>query len=123
MSEFRVLFVDDEKELVDTLVERLQYRDIEATYELNGASAIERLRYEKFDVVILDLKLPGISGAETLKVINKEHPDIPVLIITGHGSVAEIEDMPKGAVEYLPKPINIDDLIGRMRSAITGNEQ
>ena len=118
MPEFRVLFVDDEKELVATLIERLQYRDIDASYELNGASAIERLRCEKFDIVILDLKLPGISGAETLKVINKEHPDLPVLIITGHGSTDEIDDMPQGAAKCLPKPINLDDLISRMRSAI-----
>ena len=94
MSEFRVLFVDDEEELVSTLVERLQYRDIEAVYELTGASAIERMRRESFDVVVVDLKLPGISGSETMRVINKEHPGIPVMIITGHGSSAEMQDMP-----------------------------
>ncbi len=118
MSEFRVLFVDDEEELVSTLVERLQYRDIEAVYELTGASAIERMRRESFDVVVVDLKLPGISGSETMRVINKEHPGIPVMIITGHGSSAEMQDMPKGAADYLAKPINIDDLIEKMRHAM-----
>ena len=115
MGEFKVLFVDDEQELVSTLVERLQYRDIKAAYELNGASAIERMRREQFDVVVLDLKLPGISGAETMRVINKEHPEVPVLIITGHGSSVEMEEMPRGAADYLAKPINIDDLIDKIR--------
>jgi DNA-binding NtrC family response regulator len=118
MSEFKVLFVDDEEELVTTIVERLQYRDIEATYELNGASAIERMRRDQFDVVVLDLKLPGISGAETMRVINKEHPEIPVLIITGHGTSIEMEDMPRGAADYLAKPINIDDLIMKIRASL-----
>lgn len=118
MDKFKVLFVDDEQELVSTLVERLEYRDIEAAYELNGASAIERMRREKFDVVVLDLKLPGISGPETMRVINKEHPEVPVLIITGHGSSPEMEDMPKGAADYLPKPINIDELIEKIRGSM-----
>jgi DNA-binding NtrC family response regulator len=118
MSEFKVLLIDDEQELVSTLVERLQFRDIDAAYELTGSSAIERMRREKFDVVVLDLKLPGISGSETMRVINKEHPNVPVLIITGHGSSAEMQDMPKGAADYLAKPINIDDLIEKMRNAM-----
>ncbi|MFH2036078.1 MAG: response regulator [Candidatus Zixiibacteriota bacterium] len=115
MGKFKILFVDDEEELVSTMVERLEFRDIESAYELNGASAIERLRKEDFDIVILDLKLPGISGEETLRVVKKEHPRLPVILITGHLSAEEQGEIPKGAADYLTKPINIDDLIGKIQ--------
>jgi len=118
MAEFKVLFVDDEEELVTTLVERLQFRGIDASFNLNGAAAIQKMREEKFDIVILDLKLPGISGIETMRVIKKEHPDIPIILITGHGSPLSVEDIPKGAYDYLPKPIDLDILVKKMREAL-----
>jgi len=118
MSKFRVLFIDDEEELVSTLVERLKYRDITGAYELNGASAIERLRHEKFDVVVVDLKLPGISGAETTRVIKQEHPELPILLITGHGSPLETEDIPKGIEDILPKPIKLDLLVEKLQAVL-----
>lgn len=118
MSKFKVLFVDDEKELVSTLVERLGFRDIDGAYELNGASAIERLRREKFDIVIVDLKLPGISGTETARVIKQEHPNIPILLITGHGSPLDSGEIPKGIIDILPKPISIDTLVERLEEAL-----
>jgi len=118
MSDFKVLFVDDEEELVSALIERLQYRDIDAAYELNGASAIERMRREKYDIVVLDLKLPGISGAETLRVVKQEHPDIPVILITGHLPSGEPDEIPRGAADYLIKPINIDVLIKKIVQAL-----
>ena len=122
MGNFKILFVDDEEELVSTLVERLELRDIEAAYELNGASAIERLRREEFNIVILDLKLPGISGEETLRVIKKEHAKLPVILITGHVSANEQNEIPKEAADYLTKPINIEDLIGKIQDVLVGHE-
>nr|MBN2277961.1 response regulator [candidate division Zixibacteria bacterium] len=118
MAEFRVLLVDDEEELVTTLVERLQYRGIDAAYSLNGATAIQEMREKEYDVVILDLKLPGISGLETMRVIKKEHPDTPIILITGHGSPLNMEDIPRGAFDYLPKPIDLDILVKKMREAV-----
>jgi len=118
MSKFKVLFVDDEEELVSTLVERLKYRDIAGAYELNGASAIERLRREKFDIVIIDLKLPGISGAETTRVVKQEHPELPILLITGHGSPLETEEIPKGIEDILPKPIKLDTLVEKIQTVL-----
>ena len=123
MEKLKILFVDDEEELVSTLVERLEFRDINAVYELNGASAIERLRKEKFNIVILDLKLPGISGKETLRVINQEHARLPVILITGHLSATEQHEVPKGAADYLTKPINIDDLIEKINDVLSGHER
>jgi DNA-binding NtrC family response regulator len=118
MSELKVLLVDDEEELVSTLVERLEYRQIKAEFLLNGAAAIQRMREAKFDVVVLDLKLPGISGIETMRVIKKEHPGVPIILITGHGSPLSDDDMPKGAFDYLPKPIDLEILVQKIREAV-----
>ena len=117
MSELKVLLVDDEEELVSTLVERLEFRQINSEYVLSGAAAIQRMRDAKFDVVVLDLKLPGISGIETMRVIKKEHPEVPVILITGHGSPLSSDDVPKGAFDYLPKPIDLDTLVQKIKEA------
>lgn len=123
MDTFRVLFVDDEEELVSTLVERLGYRGVEAKYTLNGPDALQMLRENAFDVVVLDLKLPGMSGGEVLSTIRRDYPGLPVLMITGHGSSSELpEDKPPGAYDYLAKPIGLDDLIAKMKEAITNHE-
>jgi len=123
MGQLKILFVDDEEELVTTIIERLKFRDVDAAYELNGASAIERMRKDTFDIVVLDLKLPGISGEETLRVMKQEHPDIPVLIITGHGSSIMADKVPRGAAGFLAKPINIDDLLARIKEVLAKNGQ
>ena len=118
MGLFRVLLVDDEEELVATLQERLSYRDIDADFSLTGADAIQKMREKRYDIVILDLKLPGISGIETMRVLKGEYPDIPIILITGHGSPETSNDLPKGAYEYLPKPVNIDKLLEVMKGAL-----
>jgi len=123
MGLFSVLLVDDEEELVTTLQERLSYRDVDADFSLNGASAIQKIRKKKFDVVVLDLKLPGISGIETMRVIKSEFPDVPIIMITGHGSLENGEELPKGAYDYLPKPVNIDKLLEALKGALEKNDK
>jgi len=119
MYKFRVLLIDDEEELVSALVERLSYRDIDSEFALTGPEGIDKMRQSVFDVVVLDLKLPGMDGTEVLSRIKKEHPDIPVLMITGHGSVANgQEEIPAQAFDFLSKPINLEDLIKKMQEAI-----
>jgi two-component system response regulator CpxR len=120
MQKFKVLLIDDEEELVSALVERLSYRGIGAAYALDGYEALLKLRQEKFEVVVLDVKLPGMDGMEVLSRINREHPDVPVLLITGHGSPADhLAEIPEGACACLAKPINIEDLIAKMEEAIS----
>jgi DNA-binding response OmpR family regulator len=122
MPKFRALLIDDEEELVSTLVERLSYRDIEAVYALDGHEAMRKIGSEKFDVVVLDLKLPGMDGLEVLRRINQANPDLPVLLITGHGSpINQSFEKPAGTRDYLVKPINIEDLIVKMEEAIRGH--
>lgn len=123
MAKFSVLLVDDEKELVTTMVERLGYRNIEADYALDGYETLVKMREKSYDVVVLDLKLPGMNGAEVLEKIKKDYPDIPVLLITGHGTADEsIDTVPSGAVDYLAKPINIEVLIKKMEEAVFKHE-
>lgn len=119
MSEFRVLLVDDEEELVKTIVERLGYRGIEAEYSLTGTDALYKMEMRPFDVVVLDVKLPGMSGIEVMNRIKSDYPDTPVLMITGHGSPAEeTDEVPEGAIDYLPKPIDLETLLDKMYKAV-----
>ncbi|MEW6365767.1 MAG: response regulator [Acidobacteriota bacterium] len=118
MERLRVLLVDDEEELVSTMVERLRLRDIEADAETDGYRALDRVMASDYDVVLVDVKMPGLGGMELLGEIRKERPDVPVILLTGHTAEQEgVEGMRIGAFDYLMKPINIDDLILRMRDA------
>jgi len=119
VNKYKVLFIDDEEELVTTLVERLEYRGVDADFALSGSEAIEKMRESAYDVVVLDLKMPGMSGAEVMKIIKREYPQLPVLLITGQGSLEEEqEERPEGAYDYLEKPIDLKDLIEKMQEAV-----
>ena len=119
MSNLRVLLVDDEEELVSALVERLGYRGIESKYALNGQQAIEMIKEESFDVVVLDLKMPGMSGIEIHSIIKKEHPDLPILLITGHGAPPEQLGLSPGEhYDLLEKPIGLEVLIEKIREVV-----
>ena len=119
MDNYRVLLVDDEEELVSTLVERLGYRGVVAEFALSGNEALQKIREKTFDVVVIDLKMPGMSGVEVMKIIKLEQPAVSVLLITGHGAPSdELEDIPEGITDCLSKPINIEDLIGKMTEVL-----
>lgn len=123
MSDYRVLLVDDEEELVSTLAERLGYRGFSAAYCTNGQEALKMLREQPYDVVVVDLKLPGMSGVELLQTIQAAYPHLPVLMVTGHGAGANDGfEQPVGAFAFLVKPINIDELTTKMMEAIKAYE-
>jgi DNA-binding response OmpR family regulator len=118
MDQLRVLVVDDEVELVQTLIERLQLRGIDAEGATTGSEAMERLEGREFDVVVLDVKMPGIDGLDLLRKIKKLRPTLNVILLTGRGSDRESQiGLGEGAFDYLVKPINIEDLIKRMKDA------
>ncbi len=124
MDKLKVLLIDDEEELVTTLVERLSYRGVEAEYALDGYSALLKMREGRYDVVLLDLKLPGMGGREVLKRLRKDFPNVPVLLITGHGGVEdETDEGLDGAYAYLVKPAQLDDLIAKMREAVKRSDR
>jgi DNA-binding response OmpR family regulator len=118
-EELRVLVIDDEEELVSTVVERMALRKIEAYGAFTATEALKRLQEKQINVVVLDVKMPGMDGLELLKKIKKMYPDIQVILLTGRGSEKESEiGIAEGAFDYLIKPIDIEELIGRMKEAV-----
>lgn len=118
MEEFRVLLVDDELEFLQTLVKRLRKRKVDVTEAGSGEAALERLSRDPFDVVVLDVKMPGMDGIETLREIKKRYPLIQVIMLTGHANLeVAIEGMELGAFDYLMKPMDIDELLYKLQDA------
>ena len=118
MADYRVLLVDDEEEFVSALSERLRLRGIEADSALNGEEALARLVEKEFEVVILDVMMPGLGGLEVLRQIKTTHPNTQVILLTGHGSTREgIEGMRLGAFDYLIKPVDIEEMLEKMKEA------
>jgi DNA-binding NtrC family response regulator len=112
MEKIKILLVDDEEELVNTLSERIEMRGFEAVVAFNGEEALRVLETNVPDVVILDLRMPGLDGMQVLERMKKTHSDIEVIILTGHGSHKdETEAVNLGAFSYLQKPVQIDVLI------------
>ncbi len=114
----KVLLVDDEKEFVQTLSERLLMRDVGSAVTYDGEQALSVIDDDEPEVMILDLKMPGIDGIEVLRRVKKTHPAVEVIILTGHGSPEdEKRCMELGAFAYLPKPVDIDLLTKTMNAA------
>jgi DNA-binding NtrC family response regulator len=119
MDYFRVLVVDDEQDFLETLVNRLNKRKIDTTGAKSGEEALELMNEKLFDVVILDIKMPGgIDGIEALREMKKIQPLAEVILLTGHASVeTSIEGMKLGAFDYLMKPIKLEELLVKLAQA------
>jgi CheY-like chemotaxis protein len=114
----RVLLVDDEREFAQTLSERLQMRDVGSAVAYDGESALKMVRDDEPDVMILDLKMPGIDGIEVLRRVKQTNPHVEVIILTGHGSSDDCKTcMELGAFAYLQKPVDIDALSETLKRA------
>lgn len=115
---FKVLLVDDEEEFVKALAERLQMRDLKSDTVQDGEQALKFVDKKEPDVMVLDLRMPGIDGIEVLKRVKKAYPQIQVIILTGHGTEKDEERARQlGAFDYLEKPVDIDKLVDRMKKA------
>ncbi len=114
----KVLLVDDERDFIQTLSERLQMRDLGSAVVFDGEQALSMIDEDEPEVMVLDLKMPGIDGIEVLRKVRREHPDIGVIVLTGHGS-KEIEKLclDLGACAYLEKPVDINTLTQAMQDA------
>ena len=114
----RVLLVDDEREFVQTLSERLQLREMGSVVAYDGESALSLVEEDDPEVMIIDLKMPGIDGIEILKKVKQIRPAIEVIVLTGHGCEEDRERcMQLGAFAYLQKPVNIDLLSETLKNA------
>ncbi|MFW5486917.1 MAG: response regulator [Desulfovibrio sp.] len=117
----RVLIVDDEASYAKALSKRLEVRGLNTAVANSGREAIQTLRKQDFEVILLDLKMEDVDGLETLKVCKIMDPRLKVIILTGHGGEAEAKQSLKlGAFDYLVKPTELDDIIKSIRRAMAG---
>jgi CheY-like chemotaxis protein len=122
MAKTRVLLVDDERELVFTIAERLEMRGYQVDAVTDGAEALTRAAASAYDVAVVDVKMPGVSGLAVLRALRESQPRLPVILLTGHGSASDGEDGVKlGAAAYLFKPVKLADLIEAMTKATSAH--
>jgi DNA-binding response OmpR family regulator len=113
----RVLLVDDEAELVSTLAERLSFRGIEADWVTSGEEALKQVERQRYEVAVLDVKIPRISGLALKKLLEEKHPELKFIFLTGHGSEEDfrIGSAEAGAEYYLIKPVDLNLLLDKIK--------
>ena len=118
-KDIKVLLIDDEVAFVNTLAQRLIIRDIKVNTAYDGEQALSKLLTEKTDVIILDLNMPGMHGMEVLREIKKAHPDIQVIVLTGHGTDKDEDEVKRfGGFGFLKKPVDIETLERKIKAAV-----
>jgi DNA-binding NtrC family response regulator len=118
VDEVTVLLVDDETEYLETLMKRLRKRNLRVNGVSSGEAALELLRENPVDVVVLDVRMPGMDGIQTLREIKQINPLVQVIMLTGHANVeVAIQGMELGAFDYLMKPANMDELLYKIQDA------
>jgi DNA-binding NtrC family response regulator len=115
----RILVVDDEHDVRESIKRFLTYEGYEVTTAESGAVAVERASAEPFDVVLTDLRMPGMSGLETLIALKRQQPDLPVILVTGYASAETVSQcMREGAFDYVNKPFELPDMLRLIQAAI-----
>jgi DNA-binding response OmpR family regulator len=118
MKEMKVLLVDDEEEFVKTLAERIEMREVKSKIALNGEEALKTMDEDLPDVMVLDLKMPGIDGLEVLRRAKKAYPGVQIIMLTGHGSEKDEKEARRlGVFEYLQKPVEFEKLMRTITKA------
>jgi len=114
----KILLVDDEEAFVDTLANRLKMRDLKVETVYDGEQALSAVENKEPDVMILDLKMPGLHGMDVLRKIRKTYPNIQVIVLTGHGTEKDEEEAIRlGGFDFLKKPTDIETLLGKIKIA------
>ena len=118
-KQIKVLLIDDEEEFATTLAERLELRGYVTRTASGGEEGLRMLADEPFDIAVLDLMMPGMNGLDALRHIKSDLPDLPVVLLTGHGSTKEgMAGMRLGAYDYLMKPLDIKELTVKILKAV-----
>ena len=124
MSEMKLMMVDDEERFLESMEKLLKRKGYDVVTATSGEQCLDKLAQEPFDVVILDVKMPGIDGVETLKRLKSIRPLTEVIMLTGHGTVENaVEGMHQGAFDYLLKPCDIDNLVSKMNGAFKAKQE
>jgi DNA-binding response OmpR family regulator len=124
MEKIKVMLVDDEEEFVTTLSARIKARGFASSVALTGEQALQIVFDQVPDVMILDLKMPGMDGMEVLRRVIKAYPKVRIIILTGHGSEKnKKEALSLGAFGYLQKPVRIDELVRHIRDAYKNGKE
>ncbi|WP_272700280.1 response regulator [Desulfovibrio sp. Fe33] len=113
----KVLLVDDEVELVSAMAERLGFRGLEADWTDNGESALEMADANDYDVAVLDMKMPRLSGLELMERMAAKHPGMKFIFLSGHGSESDFKAGCAAGCNYLIKPIQLEDLVALIHKA------
>jgi len=118
METIKVLLVDDDEDLVADLSERIRKENFESDFALNGEHAIELIHNQIPDVLVLDLRMPGMDGFEVLQQVKKINPEVQVIILTGYGTLKDkLKALMLGAFEVLDKPVAVGELINTIKDA------
>jgi len=118
MKTFKILIVDDERDFLEMIIRRLKKRKLDVVGAVSGEEAMEKIQKDDFDVVLLDVKMAGMSGIDTLREIKRLKPLTEVVMLTGHASVESgIDGMKLGAFDYLMKPMEIEPLLEKLADA------
>lgn len=118
MDSFSTLFVDDEEEFLATVIKRMKKRNLEVLGASSGEQALEVLKSHHVDIVVLDVRMPGMDGIQTLREIKRDFPLVEVVMLTGHANMeVAVEGMELGAFDYLMKPVEIDELLYKLQDA------
>ncbi len=120
MADEKVLLVDDEQEFTQVLSERMRSRGLDVVTAEDGLSALKKAEEQSFDAIILDIRMPGIDGIETLRRLRQINPNLQIIMLTGQASVkAGIEATKLGAMDFLEKPADLKQLLEKIREAKT----
>ncbi len=115
----KILIIDDEKPIRETLKEILEYEDFQVELASNGFQGLEQMDKGKFEIVLCDIKMPKMDGIETLEKILEKDPDVAVVMISGHGNVENaVEAIKKGAYDFIEKPLDLNRLLITLRNAL-----
>jgi DNA-binding NtrC family response regulator len=114
----KILLVDDEEEFIKTLADRLEVRGMTVTGATRGYDALNLVNEERFDVIVLDLAMPGMDGLETLQRIKEKDPDAEIIMLSGHGTIkSSIEAIKLGAEDFMEKPVDLSELLEKIAEA------
>jgi DNA-binding NtrC family response regulator len=114
----KVLLVDDEKDFLETLAERMRNRGMAVDTSSSAMDALKKIDTESYDAIILDLKMPGMDGLEALKLVKERRPELQVILLTGFGTLEKgIEAMKLGATDFVEKPADLETLTQKIKNA------